>query len=457
MLKNKHVVLCLPTGAGKSVIFSELVRLTAHKAKRVLVLTHRIELFDATFRHLENTGIVPEIIQPGNPNPSPFSLVIVAMVETLQKRIKAGLELLPDLIIIDEAHFGNFTKIIEAFPESYIIGVTATPVGKHFYKHYTDIVANVDIPFLVENKYLTPCRCYQMEDDLSDVKVTSMGEYENNSLFNHFNKKKLYDGVVDQWQKLSPNKKTLVFNVNIEHTIAMSNTFNAHGIKSKYITSITPAKERAAILLEYKNNEFPILNNCGILTTGFDEPSIETIIMNRATLSLPLWLQCQGRGSRIYPDKEFFTVLDFGLNVDQHGLWDEQRIWRLKPERKKQKKDAAPIKTCPKCRAVLHTKLLICPYCSHEFEQKEKELSEGIAVLKTSGIIGPQRVSEMSIERLVFFQQTGRLKSGYVWRVIRSRGIEEVRNYAKAIGYKKGWIWRQESQMTDCKFRDQLI
>ena len=456
MKKHKHVVLCLPTGAGKSVIFSELVRLTAHKSKRVLVLTHRIELFTSTFRHLENRGIVPEVISPQHPNPNPFSLVIVAMVETLQKRIKRGLQLYPDLLIIDEAHFGNFTKIIEAFPESYIIGVTATPVGKHFHKHYTKIVSNADIPYLVENKFLMPCRCYQMEDDLSDVKVTSMGEYENDSLFNHYNKKTLYDGVVYQWVNLVPNKKTLVFNVNIAHTIAMSDAFNAKGIDSRYVTSLTPAKEREQILADFKNGLFPVLNNCGILTTGYDEPSIEAIIMNRATLSLPLWLQCQGRGSRPFGNKTHFTVIDFGLNVDQHGLWDAHRVWSLKPPRKKKLSEAMPIKTCKQCRAVLHTKISICPYCGYEFEQKEKELTDGIPVLKTSGY-APEKISAASLEKIVSLQQSGRLKSGYVWRVVRSRGITEVEKYAKLIGYKSGWVWRQKSLMGDCKFRDQII
>jgi len=461
MKKHKHVVLCLPTGSGKSVIFSELVRLTALKGRRVLVLTHRIELFRSTFSHLETKGVIPEVIVPKAPNPNPFSLVIVAMVETLQKRINKALDLFPDMIIIDEAHFGNFSKIINRFPDSFIVGVTATPIGNHFHKYYTDIVANIDIPELVLGKYLVPCKAYQMEDDFSDVTINTMGEFDNDSLYTHFDKPKLYDGVVREYKKLIPDKKTLVFNVNIDHTINMCEAFNNAGIHSMYVTSKTPMKERIRILSLFKAGAFSVLNNCGILTTGYDEPSIEAIIMNRATMSLPLWLQCQGRGSRTFENKSHFTVLDFGLNHDRHGMWDAQRIWSLAPPRKKKKTDAHPVKSCPNCRAVLPLSSRECSYCGFKFPvtTQEDKLERGIAVLQQSSLLSghKHRLSELSIEQLIGIQMQKKFKPTLIHRVVRSRGIGALKEYASLMKYKKGWVWYQEKKLNDSQFKDFFV
>lgn len=458
MANNKHVVLCLPTGSGKSVIFSELVRLAAHKGSQCLVLTHRIELFTSNFRHIERRGIVPHVIKSGSSKDiPPDTLVTVAMVETLSRRINKGLSLSPDIIIIDEAHFGNFTKLITQFPDAFIVGVTATPVGKHFHKHYTDIVANIDIPELVDKEFLVPCVAYQMEDDFSDVTINSMGEYDNESLYKHFNKSELYSGVIREYENRLVGKKTLVFNVNIKHTHEMTDAFNAAGYTSHAVTSKTPMKEREKILDAFNRGEFMVLNNCGVLTTGYDEPSIDAIIMNRATLSLPLWLQCQGRGSRIHPGKPNFTVIDFGKNHDRHGLWQEPRTWSLDPPKKKKKLAAAPVRTCPQCAYVMPASSLVCPGCGYEFQKSTEEIKDGVARLVTLGSYIGKRLSELTIEELVDLSGTKIFKPTYIWRVVRSHGEEAVQEYAQLKSYKPYWAKQQLLKLNDCEFYDKKI
>ena len=115
------------------------------------------------------------------------------MVETVERRLKKGFAIEPALIIIDEAHFGNFTKLIEHWKDAYIIGATATPVGKHFYKYYTNLVETITINELIQLGFLCNYRAFQMQDDFSDVKV-SKGEFEEGSLFTHFDKAELYSG-----------------------------------------------------------------------------------------------------------------------------------------------------------------------------------------------------------------------------------------------------------------------
>ncbi len=464
--KHKRIVLTLPTGAGKSVVFTEMVRLSvAHDpSAQVLVLTHRDEIFKSTFRHLDRTGIVPHKIAAGHPNPPPDAKVIVSMVETLSRRFayaRSPILLNPKLIIIDEAHFGNFNKIIDHFPDCHVIGVTATPIGAHFHKYYTDIVANIDIPELIAQKFLVPCKAYHMvSHDFSDVAVSKVtGDYDSESLFNHFNKRNLYEGVIEGYKShLSTHTRTLVFNVNVEHTIEMTRKFNEAGIVSKCITSLTPQKERERTLTAFHNGEFPVLNNCGILTTGYDEPSITGVIMNRATKSLPLWLQCQGRASRPYEGKECFTVLDYGDNHKYLGLWSEPRKWSLDKPSKRQKKQAAPIKICPNCSAALYASATSCSYCGHEFDAKETELLTGrleeikyskeelrILRLNTIQHLKGRPVASLSVDELIEVQKAGRYSFAFVKRLIHRLGNDAINEYIEKMGYKKtmGYMMRK--------------
>ena len=239
--KNKRTVLCLPTGSGKTIIFSKMVYLAACKGTTTLVLTHRTELFEQTFKAIERHGIKIQRIEPKNKSIDSSALVSVAMVETIERRLKKGFEIMPVLIIIDEAHFGNFSKIIEKFSDSYIIGATATPVGKHFFKYYTKIVEPITLSELIEQKYLCDYIGYQMQDDFSNVKK-SKGEFDEADLFFHFDKPELYHGVVEKWKEKAGNKKTIVFNCNIEHSNKTAQSFNDAGIESYSITSYTPSE-----------------------------------------------------------------------------------------------------------------------------------------------------------------------------------------------------------------------
>lgn len=453
-------VLCLPTGAGKTVVFSEMVRMAAEKGTQTLVLTDRVELFAQTFAAMERVGIKPQLIHAkGNRTIDIHALVSVGMVETVKRRIDAIAFYKPTLIIIDEAHKGNFTKILDLFPMARVIGATATPIGKHFYKYYTGIVSTIDIPELVANGYLSECRAFQMQDDLSDLKTVA-GEYTEDSLYGHFNKQKLFDGVISEWHKHANGKKTIVFNVNIQHAINMTMAFNAAGIHSECITSKTPTDERNRILSAFKLGLFPVLNNCGILTTGYDEPTIECVIMNRATKSLALWLQCCGRGSRIIEGvKSRFTVLDFGLNHNEHGMWAEPREWKIAPPKKKKTQDVPPVKECPKCNSMLFASARTCRYCDYEFPMEGKPLSVGSMVefTRERGAFTGRRFSSLNVDELIELEASKAYKPTFIWRVIRSRGKATIQQYASKKRYSSGWVYRQEKEIGNSEFNDYII
>ena len=452
---NRRQVLALPTGAGKTVIFSEIVYLAAERGTKCLVVTDRIELFKQTFRALRRTGITPqEITAKRRADVDADAVVSVAMVETVKRRIVSGkISLKPELIIIDEAHKRNFDAIIDLFPTSLVIGATATPIGAQFHKYYSGIVSTIDIPELVEKGYLSKCRAYEMQEDLSDLK-TRAGEYTASSLNEHYNKKGLFDGVVAEYIKKAAGKKTLVFNVSIEHTLNMTEAFRAAGIEAEALTSNTPPEEREDILKRFKEGSFPVLNNCGILTTGYDEPSIETIIVNRATKSLALWLQMVGRGSRTFKNKAEFLVLDFGLNHTRHGLWQQPRVWKIEPPKKRSDvKDVAPVKSCPNCEAIIFATAKACEFCDYVFPVEAAKLREGVLIEVTNeaAYIG-KKISEVSLTDLADLQKAKRFSHHYIWRVVRSKGVESLREYAQLMKYSGGWIIRQKKDLHNSAF-----
>ena len=436
-------VLVMPTGAGKTATFSEIVALASAKRTNVVVLTDRIELFNQTYKAINRAGItVPQ----------------VEMVETYNNKIKKGkITDPPQLIIADECHKQNFTKVLNAFPFARVLGITATPIGKHFYLLYQNIVQTVDIPELVADGYLSPCKGFQMQDDLSDLKIGRNGDFTEESQYQHFSSARLFSGVIEEYKKRG-HGSTVVFNCNIKHAEEMTAAFNREGITSECITSHTPKAERERILAAFEAGLFPVLNNCGILTTGWDCPRVETIIMNRATTSLPLWLQCCGRGSRIYPNKTHFTVLDFGMNFNRHGLWHEPREWKLEPPKKKKKgQDVAPIKECPECNEILAASVRNCP-CGYEFPRDAKELKQGTMVEVASiDHLNGKKVSELDLGDLKSLQERKVYKASYIWRIVRSRGVGAIKNYALLCGYSPGWVWKQTQDLHNSQFNDYRI
>lgn len=474
---HQRQVLCLPTGAGKTVVFSEMVRMASAKATRTLVLTDRTELFLQTIKALGKVGVAVEQISPDRKHVYTGATIYLAMVETIKRRMH--LEINPDLIIIDEAHKASFNRIITHYPNAKVIGATATPEGKHFFQYYTNIVQNIDIPELIEQGYLVDCKAYQMQDDFSDLE-TKAGEYTDASLMGHFDKPKLYGGVIDRWRELADGKKTICFNVNIEHTIKTHQAFLDAGITSEYITSKTTKQERERILSAFHNGAFTVLNNCGILTTGYDEDTIQCVIMNRATKSLPLAMQIPGRASRAWKGcvngletaeerldaiakspKPYFIYLDFGMNHDRHGLWNEEREWKLKPPKKKQE-GVAPVKSCGNtlCGCIVATSARVCKFCGYIFPIKESQLAEGTMVEVTPRapleLVG-KRVSELTLTELVRLEQSKKYKPSFIWRVVRSHGEDAVKSYATIKGHSSGWVYRQCLDINNCEYTDYKI
>ncbi|KAF2519299.1 DEAD/DEAH box helicase [Flavobacterium salilacus subsp. salilacus] len=333
---NYHLLYQLPTGGGKTVIFSEIARRYIEKYKRkVLVLTHRIELSKQTSQMLKGFGVKNKVIDSNIkdlPDHDDYSCY-VAMVETLNNRLKDKKFRMDyvGLVIVDEAHYNSFRKLFSYFKDSFFLGVTATPLSSNIdlpmYETYNELIVGEPIQALIKKGYLAKAIMYGYDVELTSLKLGINGDYTVSSSDELYSRSIMQDLLLQSYENRAKGKKTLIFNNGINTSLYVYETFKAAGYTIKHLDNKTPEDERKKILTWFKNTPDAIVTSVSILTTGFDEPTVETIILNRATRSLTLYFQMIGRGSRKLPNKDTFTVIDLGNNAQRFGLWSDPVDW----------------------------------------------------------------------------------------------------------------------------------
>ncbi|PWA05948.1 DEAD/DEAH box helicase [Flavobacterium psychrotolerans] len=334
---NYHLLYQLPTGGGKTVIFSEIVRryLSKHD-KKVVVLTHRIELCKQTSKMLKTFDVKNKIINSKVkelPDQNDYSC-FVAMVETLKNRINDEKLHLDNvgLVIIDEAHYNSFRKLLSSFKNAFILGVTATPLSSNIKlpmnENYDELIVGDTISSLIDNGFLAKAITYSYDVGLSSLKVGINGDYTVKSSDDLYSNMVMQEKLLHAYTEKSLGKKTLIFNNGINTSLYVYETFREAGYPIRHLDNTSNPEDRREILAWFKKTPDAILTSVGILTTGFDEPTVESIILNRATKSLTLYYQMIGRGSRKLPNKKTFTVIDLGNNAARFGLWSEPVDWQ---------------------------------------------------------------------------------------------------------------------------------
>jgi superfamily II DNA or RNA helicase len=432
---TKRVVLCLPTGAGKTVVFSEIVRRVLEKGNRVAIVTHRRELLS----------------QAGKLNRCD-----ILMVETLNNAIKRGKVDLSqyNLLVIDEAHIGNFSKVLEGF-EGFVIGATATPVSKPpMAQRYGKLVDSVGIADLIAQGYLCTPKTYAMHPVDTSKLASRMGEFTAQSLNDAFNRPKVFEGVVDQFCSKWADKKAIVFCVNIEATKATALQFARKlGFHRVFeVHSKLPAELRAQIMADYIASKDGILVNCGIATTGFDCPDIEVVVVNRATQSVALWLQMVGRGSRPAPNKSEFTILDFGENVHRLGFWQEPRDWSKAFEGTEKKgTGVAPVKDCPCCGAVLYASARFCEFCGEVFATEAKQATEGVLQEMAYDKLNGRYLYDIAKSPADLWELKSRkgYKQAFIERVLYFANYTELQKFWRGKGYTEGYTNRRMREFAE--------
>jgi type I site-specific restriction endonuclease len=333
--KDYHLLYQLPTGGGKTVIFSEIVRryLETYK-KKVLVLTHRIELSKQTSGMLSEFGVSNKIINSTAilDDQDDYSC-FVAMVETLKNRLNDGKLDISDigLVIVDEAHYNSFTKIFKFFDEAFILGVTATPLSSNIklpmYENYQELFVGETIQHLIDNEYLASANLYSYNVGLTSLEVGANGDYTVKSSEDLYTNSDMLSKLVSAYEETAKGKKTLIFNNGINTSIQVFHAFKKAGYPIAHLDNTNTKSERELILKWFNKTPNAIITSVSILTTGFDEPTIEAIILNRATKSLTLYYQMIGRGSMVLNNKRSFDVIDLGNNFHRFGPWGADLDW----------------------------------------------------------------------------------------------------------------------------------
>lgn len=341
-----RVMFQLPTGGGKTVIITHLIKEILKQGKRVMFVAHRQELITQAWNTFYRNGITSGIIKAGvTPNYS-----LACQIGSVQTMIRRRLPK-ADFVFVDEAHHcledNSYGKIIaESFRHAKLLGVTATPYrlsGKGFIKQFDKLIESVDLTDLIDQGYLVPIRYYASSiPDLSKVKIVS-GDYSDEMSA----KVMELAPIVESYQEHCSGMSGLVFAVHVEHSKKIVRKYLEAGIPAEHVDATTELEVRKAIFQRLRDKKTLVVSNVGIATEGTDIPNIDFVQCARPTKAFNLFLQMIGRGLRADNDvikygesadhrklliscsaKPFCTVLDNAGLWKEHGLPDRKVDWQ---------------------------------------------------------------------------------------------------------------------------------
>jgi len=338
---QNRIILVAPTGAGKTLIAVAIIKSAVAAWGRVLVLAHRREIITHTSKKLHGFGVSHGIIQAGF-SPRPLESVQVAAVQTLwQRAIRTDKMQLPlaDLLVIDECHHcpaQTYRKIIDAYPEATLLGLTATPCrgdGRGLGGIFQTIIECPQVAELIDQKYLVKTRCYAPTNpDLAGVRVQA-GDYVESQLADRMDRPKLIGDIVTHWHKYGERRRTVCFTVNVSHSLHVRDEFIKSGVRAEHIDGSTPKPERDASLARLASGEIELITNCLVLTEGWDMPDVGAVILARPTRKMGLFRQMVGRVLRPADGKSDAIILDHSGAVFRHGFAEDAVEWTLDPDR----------------------------------------------------------------------------------------------------------------------------
>ena len=325
------MLLSLPTGSGKSIIMGAIAK---QFNKKTLIIAHREELITQNVDKIRRYWAKADIgIVKAEKNELDHQ-IIVASVQTCNQpeRLKQLKKRSFGVLMIDECHHANCSSYLNIIKElgfgekkkKLLIGVTATPSRndkKALSDIFKEVAYSVSIDTLIKTGYLVPVFARRILTDLRLKGVkTVMGDFAVGELSEAVNIPARNAFIVSKFKEHATGRKTIAFCVDVKHCHDLTEEFNKQGIVAAAIWGSMDSKLRAERLIDFKNGLIQVLTSCGVLTEGYDEPTISCIISARPTKSQILYSQQIGRGLRIDPNpnttKKDCLVLDF---TDQHN------------------------------------------------------------------------------------------------------------------------------------------
>lgn len=322
----KKTLLVLPTGCGKTIVFSKVIEDRVKMGERVLVLAHRGELLDQASEKLEkSTGLKTALEKAENTCIGSFFRVVVGSVQTLQneKRLSKFPPNYFDTIIIDEAHHAvsnGYQRVLNHFEESNVLGVTATPDRgdmQNLGSYFESLAYEYKLPEAIRSGYLSPIKALTLpvQIDLSSVSQQA-GDFKTRDLGSALDP--YLESIATEMVEHCKDKKTVVFLPLVATSQKFKDLLNEKGFEAAEVNG--ESKDRAEILEDFENDKYNVLCNSMLLTEGWDCPSVDCIVVLRPTKVRSLYSQMVGRGTRLFPGKDHLLLLDFLWHTERHEL-----------------------------------------------------------------------------------------------------------------------------------------
>lgn len=399
-----RVCIWAPTGAGKTEIAVYLAAREAEKGGHTLFIVERKTLCSQAVMRFERYGLKTSILRAEDTRLVGGD-VTVASIQTLSSRRGRDyvVEILDKstLIIVDEAHiiYKHHKEILGGIGGGKrVVGMTATPLRQGMGLIFDGLVKCKSYRWLIENGYLVPAMYYipdsrDVEEGLKRMEVSQTGDYKQDALSRLMSGKAIVGDTISLWKKFGEARQTIVFCVDIDHSKFVAEKFNEEGIPASHIDCFTCEEERSEAFCKFRSGDIRVLCSVGVLSTGFDEPNVECIILARPTLSTILHIQQVGRGLRPYPGKKDCIVIDQALNVQRHGFVEDfepkedlSKIEKTDDYKKKRDKKAKKLIICPKCNLAHSSppKDGLCAGCGHIIIERKPKLEIITGVTKFS-------------------------------------------------------------------------
>ena len=335
---RKRTLLVLPTGCGKTIVFSKIIEDRVKMGERVLVLAHRSEFLEqASDKLMTATGLGTALEKAENTSIGSWFRVVVGSVQTMQreKRLSQFPPNYFDTIVIDEAHHAisdGYQRVLEHFGEANVLGVTATPDRgdmRNLGSYFDSLAYEYPLVDAIKSGYLSKITAITipLELDLSTVSQQG-GDFKASEIGTALDP--YLEQIADEMVKQCKNRKTVVFLPLVKTSQKFRDILNAKGFKAAEVNG--ESKDRAEILEEFDKDKYNVLCNSMLLTEGWDCPTVDCVVVLRPTKVRALYSQMVGRGTRLAPGKENLLLLDFLWHTERHELCRPAHLIASSPE-----------------------------------------------------------------------------------------------------------------------------
>ena len=368
---NKGVLIVSPPGSGKSIVISEIARLTVKKGGHVLFFVHRQELVKQIKDSFKQQGV-------------DLNRCTIMTVGKVANRLKILPK--PNLIIVDESQHSRaktYRKIFDYYSDVPRLGFTGSPwrlSGKGFKDIYSAMIEGPTTKWLIEHHKLAPFTVYGYQLGNKDLlKKSSTGDYTSKSM-DDFTKSIIHGDIVKSWLKFAKDRKTIIYCHSTSFSKIVAQEFRNAGISAVHADAKTPSNERNRIMDSFRQGRIKVLCNVDLVSEGFNVPDCSCVVLLRPTESLVVYLQQSMRCMRYQSGKRAIIIDQVG-NFERFGLPDSDYKWSLEDRSKHPQKEGATvdgpaIKTCPECFAVIEASDVTCPVCGHDFSVEIRELKQ---------------------------------------------------------------------------------